>query len=270
MGNQTFKFPSGMVAELRARSIAEMKSTLQAMVASQHEGIEKALTDATVRLVDPGPYPDGIEKNGAVDWSQTLEGDRIAGMVNMRIAAYRPKGHEYPMQLQCKHCPESFIWDVDLRPEPDGDVLVYDLAPDAAERFQNGEPSEYTIDGKLVKFLPLMAKHSLLLEKMSKGKALPDVDELSMVLRIIEVEGVEKDMIRRWIDSLGLLQQKLSLAMAEADCGIETTIEVYCPKCMKRYETELPFGADFWVPQSLARSRREKKLAEVRRGQSTD
>ena len=270
MGQQTFDFPSGMRVEMRGRSIAEMKATLKAMVSGTTEAATNALTASTVKLVDQGPYPDNIKaEDGGVNWGKALAGDRLAGLVNMRIVSYAPKGHIYDMMLQCKRCPEQFGWSADMRPEPEGDILVYQFEEEARKRFTEGKPSEYTVAGKVVTFVPHLAEHEKQTESLAKNE--DDVDEIGLLFRIQSVKDAEtgeemhRNDIRAWLGNLGLELQVLQEAMAEADCGIDTTIDVYCPKCMSKYETALPFvAADFWVPQTRMRDRRQKALARVR------
>ncbi len=268
MTNRIFTFPTGMQVEMKGRSISGMKATVNDMMSSLVNAHTKALEDATAKLVDPGPYdPEEIAgPNDTVKWLDALSEDRLYGLIATRLVTY-PEGHIYQMEIACMRCPNKTPHKTDLRNEPDGDLLVYEMPEEALEKFKQGEPFEVTVLDKKVTWKQLTGKHERIVEKLARQEPNADTDDLAMGLRIIEIEGLHRNDKMDWIKGLGAERITMQDDMSEQTCGVDTVIDVVCQHCKSRFEAALPFDADFWVPLQKFRDRRRRRLREARQNQ---
>jgi hypothetical protein len=263
---QVFTFPSGMQVELQGRSISSMKKTIEkmrgGMVATQTE----ALQDATVRLVEPGYYKnERIASGGRVNWDNALSEDRVYGLLATRCVSYTD-GHEFNMEISCGNCGVRMPWFYDLRPVNDGgELVVYHFTEEDGEIFRSGEPFEGVFMGKKIKWGMLSGHDEGVIEKLGMQDPDLDTDDLSLAMRIKELEGVDPSDKVQWISELGEERLELQEMMEDHGCGLDTMMSVFCKTCQTRDETPLPFGiADFWVPLTKIRKRRRERSAKAR------
>lgn len=92
-------------------------------------------------------------------------------------------------------------------------------------------------------------------ERKKKGKQ-ADTNEMldAIQMRIIEIEGVEpgkrNEGITEYLEELSLADLAALLdRFDDADCGVETTIEIECPECSTIQEVDLPFDSAFFFPR---------------------
>jgi hypothetical protein len=266
MANRIFTFPSRLQVELKGRSITGMKETVNQMSTSLVDAHTKALQDATVKMIDPGPYDQSkiADSNGRIQWLNALSEDRLYGLIATRLVTY-PEGNLYNMQIACLRCPNKTPHQANLLNEPDGDLLVYEMPEESYELFKSQQPFEVSVEGQKVLWRQLTGKDEKLIEKLARQDPNADTDDLAMGLRIIEIEGVHANDKMDWIKGLGAERLELQDDMSEQTCGVDTVIDVVCQHCKSRFEAPLPFDADFWVPLQKFRDRRRQRLKKARR-----
>jgi hypothetical protein len=233
---------------------------MKAVGRSITDAFTDALKDATVRLVDTGDNPpENVQgKSGGVNWLTASSEDRIYGLKALRILSY-PEGHKASLEISCQRCPERFVWNADLRDMPEGDIAVFRMDEEAAERYRAGELFEIDVAGKHIKFRMLTGKDEKSIEQIGRRDPDTDTQEIQTAMQLVEVEGVHPNDKRSWLRGLGEESVDLQISMAEASFLIDTVIEVYCPHCRSRFETMVPFGqADFWIPLEKARTARQR------------
>jgi hypothetical protein len=263
--SKVIKFPSGLEVEMKGESISSMKKTYE----NCQKGIVKAFTGildkCTVKLVSTGIYPDDIKSfDDRVNWSKALSDDRMFGLVEIRKLSFASQEGKYEFQMACHHCPSTFIWTADLEPEPNGDLLTYEMPEESQDVFKSGSLFEDEFAGKIIKWSPLLGEQEAILEKLGKSNPDLDTDDMSMNLMIKEISGLHTNDKMKWIQRLGDEKEELQDMMAERVCGLDLTVEVHCPHCKMKYDAALPFGVDFWVPLKKVRSRRRERLRRAR------
>ena len=88
--------------------------------------------------------------------------------------------------------------------------------------------------------------------------------------RITDVEGLKRSEIMDWLDGNngvsknfpGLSSQcaeDLRDAFDEAECGIDTDVEITCAKCGLTYNVPIPFGSGFLAPATAIQQRRRAR-----------
>ena len=226
----------------------------------------EALKDATVRLVDPGYYKqESISSNSVVDWGKAITEDRLYGLIATRVVSYT-NGHEYNMEISCSHCGGKLAWYYDLRPvsEEGGELVVVNFTEKNGEIFRSGEPFEMDFMGKKIKWKMLTGQEESVIEKLGLQDPDMDTDDLSMAMRLKEVEGVDPTDKVSWIANMGEERLDLQTMMEDSACGLDTVMEVFCKACQTRNESPLPFDADFWVPLGKLRKKRRERAAKAR------
>lgn len=264
--SQVFTFPSGMQVEMKGRSISAMKKTIEKMGGGMVGTQTSALEDATLRLVNPGfNDPGKIASGTGVNWPNALAEDRVYGLIATRIVSYE-KGYEYNMEISCSYCGNRIGWYFNLHPhdQEEGELLVYPFAPENGEIFKSGEPFEIEFMEKKIKWNMLTGKDEDVIEKLGMQDPDLDTDDLSLAMRLKEIEGVDPNDKVAWVEDLGEERLDLQGMMEEQGCGIDTIMEVFCKSCQKRSEQPLPFDADFWVPLDKVRKRRRARSAKAR------
>lgn len=153
--------------------------------------------------------------------------DRLFALVKVRQETYGDIV-EYEATCQCKALNTGEI-----------DLSELEVKEAPAER-----EFETTIGGKTVRFTWLDGTKE---QKLAKLKT--DVITNSMLLRIIEVEGVHPNGIKKWLQELpGKERLALRNAMNETDCGITTAVEVPCDECGRTLTVRAEAQQSFFFP----------------------
>ena len=273
-----FTFPSTMVGDIKklsGREIAQVAEQVDGAGASDG-GFASILGGCWVATLDRGPYPAHVfgaeatpigkparrkgsphreqlvEVKGDVpDWSRVLKGDLVAGLIFLAQISITD-GDDYPFDVPCGSCGKPIQWEVKL-----SDLPVKVLPEASIKKIRAGDPFEVLVAGKKVMFdLQTAAAEEPVarLMKQQGRKVGTIVDVLAAQVR--SVEGVGADLKARWAWlsdlSLGELQD-LQYAMAEVDCGVETSLDVECGKCGYEQEANLPLDRRLFAPRRRTR-----------------
>jgi hypothetical protein len=278
MRQKTFKLPSGVEIEMRQVMIAE--ENYLAKVAKSGQPLERGLMEVldicTVGIANPGPY-DFLTPGGKASWKQMIRGDMFSALIQLRSITYTD-GHLLTFEQRCpaRSCKKRFTAEADLF----GDLLWYDMPEESAVKLKSGEPFEVTIDDRLVKYTMAYGKteetYNLLAEQ-NPGRDM----SCGLRSRIISVEDVETCDILDWIDGRnndpkckypGLSSEQgeeLREAFDVVEGGVDTSIEVLCPKCQGVFDVNVPFLA-FFLPGKGISSRRRKAREKKRIKEATE
>jgi len=253
--------PSGLSGVIRKLKVKEENILSDTRQARNGSGLNKVLASIWEETTAVGPYP--IPDGGRPNWSRVLVGDHFYAVMQMRIATY---GKDFAFRQQCVNplCKQQFEWEVPL------DKLELKKLSEESERiYKDGNRFETTLNGTRVHFKLLTADVQKAHTRIRAEKR----DQLateSMLLQIIEVEGVEKKQLRSWIENLDSDQaQELREEFDRAGCGIETTIDVECPHCDFQFDTELPVGSQNFFSRSKKRSQVQEDISESSQMQSS-
>jgi len=264
-------FPTGMQVEMKSRSVSELRATLKGFKNSLVASSTSALEAASVRLVSAGNYPeDRITKdNDQVNWAKATSEDRLWGLVATRILSFSAGAH-YKMEVNCGNCSKNFQREVDLRRiEDGGEIVCWDFENEEHQvAFKKGIPFEGKLGDLTIKWRMLYGEDEALIENIAKGNPDVNTDELSLNIKIVEVEGKHRNDVEKWIKTLGDERIELQDMISEASAGVDLVIDVKCPWCDCEQESSVPFDLEFWIPvvaqeRTRRRRRREKALKKT-------
>ena len=271
MKRATVQLPSGATIELRQLTLKE-ENFLAASARSRKGSQEKALVDVVARctegFADPGPYP-WAKVGEKPKWDDMLAGDFFGAMLELRKLSYR-EGKDYEVELKCPNraCNNRFGWTVNL----DTDLLVKKLPDESADALKNGRHMTTEIAGHVVHFHLGVVKDNAFQEKLDKR--FPGREMACMLRsRIEKVEGVDSKDLMNWLDGEGQGQhpgltsddaEDLRNAFFEADCGVDTEIEVECTRtaCRNVFRLDLPFDSILSPSRALAQKRKNREESE--------
>lgn len=208
---------------------------------------------------DHGPYT--LPPDGTIDWGHVLACDRVYATLMIRCATH---GDSEELDMKCANCRHKFVWDLPLTQLP-----VYPLPPASVEkiRARDNRFDAKTADGSAVVF-KLMTGHDQHTSAKMLREVGNDIMAAALHARIMEVDGVEPSALKEWINDLSLGDAQVLIdAFEEADGGIETSFDVYCPKCDYEWEVDLPLDLQrMFSPRRRVRRRRQGRRV-IRRDQ---
>jgi hypothetical protein len=249
------KFPSGAVIELRAMTVKDENMLASTRASRRNEAMDRLLGRCTESVVDPGPYKDLGEKPS---WTDMLMGDRLWGLIALRKISYKD-GDEFAFMTQCPECRKKFEWELNLSK----DLYVQELPEDSAKRFKESVPFETTICGKLIKFRLSTGRDEARFSKLKDRHKGGRDSSLSMDIRIIDVEGVERRKVIDWLETLSTGEaEEIREAFDDVDCGVDTDIEVECVGCDLEYEVPLPFDRLFMLSRGARMKMKRRQAAD--------
>lgn len=274
MRQKTFTLPSGVKIEMRNAGIAE--ENLMAGLAKGSGSIERGLMDVldrcTLGVADVGPY-DFLTVGGKANWRQMIRGDMFTALVQLRTITYRD-GHMLEFEQRCPAvgCRHRFAAEVNLL----DDLIWQDMPQDSIDKLKRGELFEAEIDGRLVKYTLAFGRteeNYMLLAEQNPGRDMA----CGLRSRIAEVDGLEPHQILDWLDGNngksdkfpGLGSQEaedLRDAFDVVEGGIDTSVEVYCPRCSEVFDVNVPFSAFFLPGKGINTRRREARKKKKMRG----
>lgn len=262
------KLPSGLAGEIRKLKGTEADVLADQKAAKKGETFDAVLGGCWLRTEDPGPYR--IAEGGSVPWSKVLVCDRFVALMAIRIATYGPV---YAFKAHCDKkdggCDHRFEWEINLESQ----LPIFDLPEESRVAIrENRNRFETEADGKRVVFKLLNGE-----DEWKGGKKLAENKSQLMTTalsnRIVEVEGVNRAQVERWVRNLDLdIQLDMLASFEKVDGGVETALEIECPECDRPFEVSPPFaGADFWLPrrQSRKKSRDGRESRTLTSGSST-
>lgn len=240
--------PSGLKGTIRGLKGREMKMLSDKRKARSGEMFDEILAACWLSTTEPGPYT--LRADGTLDWLQVLSGDRFYVLFQLREATYPDEPYAFRVQCLAPLCGESFEWELHLN-----DLPTRQLSPESQERFRAGNRFETETGGKRIVFQLGTGQLEREGTRLSRGASVDLVRVLAT--RIVEVEGVDKGGVVDWLNDLELSEHRDLLDIFdEADCGVETEIEVECPHCGNRQWVDLPFGPGFLMPTRTQRKSR--------------
>jgi hypothetical protein len=240
MARRDVDCPSGLQGIIRGLKGKEMRLLGDRRKARSGELFDELLGACWVETTSPGPYRFTSDKPS---WLDVLSGDRFHTLFQLRMATYPDEPYSFRVQCSNPTCGGSFEWEVPLDELP-----VKRLSEESAQRFQKGEPFEARIDERVVRFVLSTGRLERQGARFIKGA---NADMLRVLAtRIVDVEGVEKAKLMAWLEDLELSEHRDLLAQFdEADCGVETNIDVECTECGNVQQIDLPFGPAFFLPK---------------------
>lgn len=232
---------------------------------------DRVLSSCWLETIDPGPYEVG--EDGRIPWAKVLQCDRFYTLVCIRIATYGP---QFAFEVQCGRtsrttgggCDEKIEWELNLLEDLD----VYDLPEESREKIAKGENVfEAMMGDRRVTFQLLTGELERKLSKKVQGNEDQQVT-MALAQRIIEIEGVDRRKRLEFLDDHDFDQQvELLEELEEADGGVESRIEIQCPRpeCKVIQEVALPFGGDaFWTPRKRGKASSRKRKPRTARTMS--
>jgi hypothetical protein len=252
--------PSGLHFHARKLRGSEANLFTDRKLVRQGKLIGKILGAVCEEIVDPGPYT--IGQGGAPPWDQMLTGDRIVGLVQVRVATYKA---DMTFKVQCDNegCRKRF--DVDLNLEED--LVLKMLSDDDRNAFVNGNLLEtfvqedgapqldpaltggLEITGRKVTFHLMTARDETKLGQVAERAPSQQITA-ALAQRVNDVDGVHANDLIRYFDKCDLDHiQDLVARMDEHDCGVDTDMEVECTHCGNFMEVQIPLGGrEFFLP----------------------
>ncbi len=186
----------------------------------------------------------------SIDPDSMLAGDRNAVMVAIRITGY---GADYTVSTSCPHCTARSKQTFNLG-ELELKRLEINPVSDGGSVFEFRLP----VTGKMVHFKFLTGKdeqdRSLMLERMKKMTGGLGVErEITSRLesQIVAIDGIEDgNAIRQFVSKMPARDSKeLRKFIQTHEPGIDLSVEMHCPECMKHGRVALPIGASFFWPE---------------------
>lgn len=242
----TIECPSGLRGDVRGLKVKELDLLADRRLAQRGQLLDRILASCWLHTTDPGPY--ALGDDGRLDWDQVLQGDRFYALLQIRAASF---GADYTFAVTCQNdaCGHRFEWEVSL-----DDLPVQTLSDESRERFRAGNRFEAALPGagKRVWFrLPVGADEKRLAQKRQATGLWSSL----LALRVLEVEDVQPAHKRRFLEDLDVADaEHLRAAFEEADCGVDTALEVECPACFFVQRVDLPFDRGFFLaPPSKTR-----------------
>ena len=240
--------PSGLSGEIRG--LTGRAFELLGDKRRQREGLlgNAMLRECWMSTADPGPYELG--NDGKPDWDKVLVGDRTYVLTQIRCCMYGPK---YSFKVPCQECREPIQWDVDLLTLP-----VKPLAPEDLEVFRLGNKLRGELeDGRGFTFrLPIGVDETKAAKMGSVGSAFIPM----LVSRIHSIDDMpENETLRRYFEAEEMATIfAFARAMDAHDCGIDTEVEVVCPRdsCGVVQTVNIPFGRGFLFPDGKTTKKR--------------
>lgn len=251
--------PSGLIATVRSLQGAEINLFANKTEAAQRRIGNDLLKSCVTMVVDPGPlYP---SMNAASpEWRDTIVADRFWLYLQMRVATFKD---DYVFRYQCGHgpCRKQFEWGLKLsalgmKPLPQATIAGF-LGGNVFGPIK-------VADAEVV--FQLLTGHI-----EDKGVTMQDAEPeqaatVGIANRIVSVDGhSSRGYVHDWVKKLDMWDLlDLSAELDKHDGGVETTIQIQCPKCGTIQEVELPLGGDFWTPDERLRSlmRRDDVIAD--------
>jgi hypothetical protein len=244
--------PSGLRVKLRSIKGKDVDALRDKRKAATGEGISELLDACTIEIIDRTIY----SSLPSFSWADAIDGDRTAAVLGLRIAT---SGSSYDFRVRCQDpgCRAMIDWTVDLNDLPRKELSAESRATYLAGNRFVIQGCGHDITFKLkngrdqVQFAKFMASLAMQ-QKQQVRRGAPEKNEramLGLASRIVSVDGVED--ITSWLEDQDLRDLRaLVRQMDDADCGIETGIEVECVGrngCGLRQEIELPLDKGFFA-----------------------
>lgn len=233
--------PTGLRVRIRGMRL-EDERILTDRRAIQAGTMSTRLLEACVEeVIDAGPYALPI------DWRKVTQGDRTVALFGIRVESY---GETIDVKAPCPECRATMrarlnlLEDLRIQACPDGSIAA----------LKSGDPIEVDCAGARVGFRLLDGASE---ERAAKLKVSAATSQMEAAIRLrlafVEVDGerLKKGEIEKWVRALPMRDaRRLQAAFDEADCGIDTAVDVPCGSCGATPEIDVPLGREFWLPSA--------------------
>lgn len=189
-----------------------------------------------------------VLRDKKVDPNDMLLGDRNTIIVWLRSTGY---GEDYPVQMTCKECNATYVYEFDLS--------TLDIRKLEVDDVQDGLFS-YTLphSKKEVRFNLLTAGDEYTISKTSSSKKLKlgsSIDNslsMKMTMMIKEIDGnSDRDFIRNFISTMRVKDTHAFRAyVASIEPGVVMEQECQCPTCGYQSQEVVPIRANFFWPDA--------------------
>jgi hypothetical protein len=206
---------------------------------------EKILT--TDRFIQNGKALDMILENcikSPINPLDLLSGDRLYILFYLRGMSY---GLDYDFNVRCYHCQHDFIQTVTVDSLP-----IKEWEDDVEEPFEFTLPiSKYNVK---MHFMRGSEENKLLQSSREmKGFNEPDNTALESILLLVdEISDPDGNKLNKFDkeDFLNNLvtgdTETIREELEKRDCGIQPIKNVFCPKCNRQLEFNVPLGRNFF------------------------
>jgi len=235
--NRTITCPSGLSGEIRGVPGKAFEVLADKKLKQSGKFMDRLLDLCWKSTIAPGPY--ALRENGAPDWQKVLSGDRLYAFLGIRCATF---GSKLSFPFHCG-CGKSGDWEIDLLET----LKVKPFTPDDLALFQGGE----LMTGKLSTGQSFRFQLSTGETEAKAQKYVGDHTAFvaSVVSRVHSIDGVQEGCIRAFLDEEDMPVVLSALAeMDKRDGGMETSFDIQCPDCSKRWTVEVPFDLDTLFP----------------------
>lgn len=185
-----------------------------------------------------------------IDPDELLSGDRNALMVAIRITGY---GASYSAVTNCPHCSAKSKQEFNL-----GDLSIKRLEIDPVGEDQNIFECKLPVTGKTVHFKFLSGREeeerSISISRMKRltGGQAVDRDVTSRLeYQVVAIDGIsDRNAIGQFISKMPARDSRaLRRHIKDNEPGIDLSVDMKCPECLKQGRVALPIGANFFWPE---------------------
>ena len=251
--SNTIECSSGLIGRIRGMKVREERILADRKLAKDGGQIDELLSSCWQETIEPGPYT--LAEGGKLDPAKILQGDRFFALLMVRALTYGP---QYAFAISCSNnnCRARFEWEIDLTKLP-----VRKLPEQSRDAFVAGNRFVTTLPdvGRRVTFKLLTGEDErklTTLQRSSPDKLLSGV----LAYRVLEIDGVEPKAKRQFIEELTMSDADFLVdEFDRVDCGVDTTVEIECPECLRTQEVELPFDQTFFMPGRSRTARRKAR-----------
>jgi hypothetical protein len=240
--------------------LREISGKEEDMLASKKVPDQKKMNQLLIACIERlGSISDRERIAAAVP--ELLVGDRVFLLIAVRRTSL---GDDYPYKDQCPSCEKESLMSIDLAsievapmPEPTKRIFDARLPSKVATRIwaDTGElpPAEKTNPtGPTVRFRPVTGRDE---EKFGQVLNKDDALSKSLQARIELLDGKPPTVDDLQALSLTERQYLRDEIFDRADGGVETTLDVTCPKCGHDYTRELEIGQmGFFFPSAARKN----------------
>jgi len=185
-----------------------------------------------------------------IDPSDLLSGDRNAIMVSIRITGY---GANYDAITICPKCSAKSTQSYNL-----GDLSIKRLEIQPVGEDQNVFQFKLPVTGKTVYFKFLSGKEeeerSISISRMRRltgGKSVDRDVTSRLEYQAVAIDGIEdRNAISQFISKMPARDSRaLRKYIKDNEPGIDLSVDMKCPECLKQGRVALPIGASFFWPE---------------------
>lgn len=254
MNTTEIECPSGMVLEGKEVLIEDLGVFTDKRLAKQSVVTgEAALADRLcVRVIDRGPY---LFDSQRPPWGQeVLYGDLFYFLVMCRI---HTRGENYDFDVQCpaRYCREMVPWRLPLL-----DLPVQKLRDESREMLRRNE-NKCSVHLEKCDTTVLFQLLDGRVHKRQRRYVQDHGDDIHVVYaaRLCEIEGESRPDFVRFVGKLHPDDfDQLDDAIEDADCGMESSYDVQCPKCETIFQDDLGISPGFFI-ESFSRQHKQKR-----------